>query len=461
MKLYVERFAIPDFEPLIRRCERLSDVMILDSSAEGRYSYICFEPFAQLRVKNRQVHWNQKVIQTSDIWSYLQAQLNHYQQPHHPHLPPFQGGAVGYFGYELSHTLISYPWVADPMALPDGALNFYDAVAAYDHLKQELVIMASGVSESGIARVSRAKQALRRYRQVLVEPFELRDDPMPSLKSPSISSNFSKQTYMQAVLAMQNFIRRGDMFQANLTQQFTTTVDINVSKIQWYLALRRHNPAPFGAYLQLKEDEWLLSSSPERFIRLASGKLQAEPIKGTRRRCQDDLSQDELIRQELMSSPKDRSENVMIVDLMRNDLSRVSRAGSVAVRELCALKTFATVHHLVSTIVAELEPEHDAVAVLKATFPPGSVTGAPKIKAMEHISHLEQTARGPYCGCLGYLGFDGDMDMAVTIRTYAVKKNQVFFSAGGAVVLDSHPEAEYLESLTKAERLKDILGKVQ
>jgi para-aminobenzoate synthetase component 1 len=222
-----------------------------------------------------------------------------------------------------------------------------------------------------------------------------------------------------------------------------------------YRRLRARNPAPFAAYLDTGEAQ-IVSASPERFLELRGRRVETRPIKGTRPRGASP-EEDRRLGKELSASGKDRAENVMIVDLLRNDLSRVCRDHSVLTPEICALESFATVHHLVSTVTGELRPGLDAVDLLRATFPGGSITGAPKIRAMEIIAELEPTRRGPYCGAIGWLGADGWMDTSITIRTFAIKDGQVAFQAGGGIVADSEPAAEYEEALAKARALIEAL----
>jgi para-aminobenzoate synthetase component 1 len=227
------------------------------------------------------------------------------------------------------------------------------------------------------------------------------------------------------------------------------------SPLLLYHQLQQVNPAPFAAFLNFS-DTMLLSASPERFLQLQSGWIEARPIKGTRPR-DDNVEKDQKLAEELLTSEKERAENTMIVDLLRNDLSRVCVDHSVQVTQLCGLESFATVHHLVSVIIGQLKPEKDAIDLLRATFPGGSITGAPKLRAMEIIAELEPTARGPYCGCFGYIGFDGTIDTAITIRTYTIKNKKITFQTGGGIVADSDPLMEYQEMQIKAQALQHAL----
>ncbi|MCX7116016.1 MAG: anthranilate synthase component I family protein [Gammaproteobacteria bacterium] len=469
---WVERWFEPCFESLLTSCEDDEGVVILDSSSEAspssRYSYVCLHPFASFRVKSGQAIWNDLSVQQECPWAFLKARLQAYHIPHDPTLPPFQGGIAGYWGYELAHTLESFPQTVDEIQFDDCVLFFYSCVAAYDHVEKELILMATGFPAQTLeAREKQAQIDLARVKRTLLSSRESPSSgglsagscdvkPQPLIQGP-IHSNFTRESYCAAVSSMKASIRTGDFFQANLTQLYRATLCPEVSRLAWYKTLRKSHPAPFGAYMRVAKDAWILSYSPERFIRLQGSEVRAEPIKGTRKRFLDNASMDEAMQQALLHSEKDRAENVMIVDLMRNDLARVCLPGSVKVETLCALTTFATVHHLVSTVVGVLKPQQDAIDLLKSVFPPGSVTGAPKIKAMEKISMLEKQTRGPYCGCLGYIGFSKAMDTAVTIRTYVVKGDEVFFGAGGAIILDSDPQAEYEESITKVAALRERL----
>jgi para-aminobenzoate synthetase component I len=248
-----------------------------------------------------------------------------------------------------------------------------------------------------------------------------------------------------------DYIDAGDVFQVNVSQCFNTKFPGNYSSMAVYEKLRQLNPAPFSAYLNFPSVT-LLSSSPERFLQLSARYIETRPIKGTRKRVAGPIA-DQLMVNDLLTSEKDRAENIMIVDLLRNDISKVCDDYSVKVTKLCGIESYPTVHHLVSVITGQLKPEHDALDLLKATFPGGSITGAPKVRAMAIIAELEGTQRGPYCGSIGYIGFNGDMDTSITIRTFVIKGDEIYFQAGGGIVADSVPTAEYHEALTKAAAL--------
>jgi para-aminobenzoate synthetase component 1 len=270
-----------------------------------------------------------------------------------------------------------------------------------------------------------------------------------------LRSTFTHQGYLDAVGRVRDYIIAGDIFQANLSQRFQTGMP--EAPFDLYRRLRRRNPAPFAAYLDYGELA-ILSASPERFLRLDEQRrlIETRPIKGTRPRGLGPMH-DAALGRALAESEKDRAENVMIVDLLRNDLSRVCRPGTVRVPELFALEHHPTVHHLVSTVVGELEPGADAADLIRAAFPGGSITGAPKVRAMEVIAELEPTQRGVYCGSVGYISVTGAMDTSIVIRTYLALRGQLYFQAGGGIVADSDPELEYRETLDKARGLIETL----
>jgi para-aminobenzoate synthetase component 1 len=268
-------------------------------------------------------------------------------------------------------------------------------------------------------------------------------------------SNFSREEYLRAVERVIEYIAAGDIFQANLSQRLY--FPYQHSPVELYRRLRTCNPAPFAGMMM--NDDWaVLSASPERFLKLDGRAVETRPIKGTRRRRRD-VELDLLTRDELRESPKDRAENVMIVDLLRNDLSRVCSPGSINVPRLCEVETYETVQHLVSVVRGELARGRDFWDLIAASFPGGSITGAPKIRAMEIICELEQTARGPYCGNLFYLGFDGQADSSILIRTFLMRHGWLECGVGGGVVIDSNPADEYEETLDKAAGLLKAIGR--
>ncbi|MFO1056903.1 MAG: aminodeoxychorismate synthase, component I [Dongiaceae bacterium] len=435
--------------------------MLLDSAApglgQGRHSFVCLDPFQVLESKDGAIacagrRWS------GDPFAALAAELARFPQPGLPGLPPLQGGAVGFFGYELARHLERLPAAAlDDGGLPDLALGFYDCVVAFDHRARRAWIVSTGhPAPAGPARRARAAARLGALAERLAAAPAALPEPAAPGAAPAIASNFTAAGYRAAVQRVIDYILAGDIFQANLSQRFLAPLPDGVSEWDLYCRLRRRNPAAFAAFLRLPGAA-IASASPERFLRLAGDAVETWPIKGTRPRGRD-AAEDRALAAALEGSEKDRAENVMIVDLLRNDLSRVCRDGSIAVPSLCRLETLPTVFHLVSTVTGRLRPGMGAVDLLAACFPGGSITGAPKIRAMEIIAELEPTRRGPYCGAIGWLGFDGAMDSSIIIRTFAIRDRVVRFQAGGGIVADSRPDEEYEETLAKARALIEALS---
>jgi para-aminobenzoate synthetase component 1 len=307
-------------------------------------------------------------------------------------------------------------------------------------------------------RLSRARERLEEFKGRLVSLPRDREEPAPKPASPgakiNLRSNFTHEAYIKAVERARQYIIDGDIFEVNLSQRFEAAIPVTPWEL--YLRLRQINPAPFAAYLDFDEVT-IVSASPERFIRCQGDWVETRPIKGTAPRGRTPRD-DRTKARELLNSIKDHAENMMIVDLERNDLGRVCRFGSVKVTELAILEKYPTVYHLTSTVVGRLNEGKGRIDLLKATLPGGSITGAPKVRSMEIIDELEPTRRSIYTGNIGYLGFDGNMDLSVVIRTFLIKEKRVYFQAGGAVVYDSQPEAEYQETLDKIQALIDALN---
>lgn len=392
---------------------------------------------------------------------------------------PFLGGAVGHLGYELEagesgRVAFGLP---DPVGLPDLTLAYVDRVLAYDHAAARLWVVgmgfgrarsatAEGPRATAVGRSRRtADELAERVEWILAEgprgrasraPQETSRTPRPAARGRGIAmrSTVDASGYVKAVDTVLQEIGAGNVYQANFSQQLT--IDAPVDPWDLYRALRRHNAAPFGAYLALS-DATILSSSPERFLRVdATRRVESRPIKGTRPRGGDPVDDDRLAR-ELEASLKDRAENLMIVDLVRNDLGRVCAPGSIEVPELMRIERYAAVFQMVSTVTGELATGRDAFDLVRASFPPGSMTGAPKRAAMRLLEELESVRRGVYAGALGYFDLRGGLDLSVVIRTLVWRDGRVHLHVGGGVVADSSPEAEYLESLDKARAPLDAL----
>jgi para-aminobenzoate synthetase component I len=457
-----------------RRLASLPRLLLLESAAShpalGRYSFVTADPFHWLQARGGGVVEGDQQPRLADPFAVLRERLAQWRIETIAALPPFQGGAAGLFGYDLCHHLERLPRPRrDEFQAPDLAVGFYDWVIGFDHVQRRAWIVSTGLPEvETVRRRLRAVQRLRAVRRLLAgcdgpnraatvrERSSLRSltvaaptdlHPLPTF--PDVFSNFDRAGYLSAVRRAIEYIHAGDCFQVNLSQRLLHAATL--SALELYARLRERNPAPFAGYFDLG-DFVIASASPERFLRVEDGKVETRPIKGTRPRGQTP-EEDARQRDELLHSAKDRAENVMIIDLLRNDLGRVCAYGSVQVPGVCRLESYRTVHHLVSEVVGRLRPELGAIDLLRAAFPGGSVTGAPKVRSMEIIAELEPTARGPYCGSLGYLGFDGRMDTNILIRTCTIGRGWIQFPVGGGIVADSVPETEYEETLHKAEGL--------
>jgi len=444
-----------------------------DAHQLSRYSFLTADPARSIRSKGRRTELGGRGLPwtavDADPLFALRDLLAPHAAPPIPGLPPFQGGAAGYIGYDYGAVLERLPAPRyDDLAIPDVILGLYDWVIAWDHRVGTAWIISTGLPETGAAREVRARERLAMVRERLHRPPR---HPTPARAgaagpedAPSypvlgvegaepigLRSTFTHRGYLDAVTRVRDYIVAGDIFQANLSQRLQAP--ITEPAFDLYARLRRANPAAFAAYLDYG-DVRVMSASPERFLRLdENGRhVETRPIKGTRPRGLGPMH-DAALGRALAESDKDRAENVMIVDLLRNDLSRVCRPGTVRVPELFALEQHPTVHHLVSTVVGELDPSAGAIDLLRAAFPGGSITGAPKVRAMEIIAELEPTRRGVYCGSIGYLSTTGAMDTSIVIRTYLALRGRVYFQAGGGIVADSDPELEYRETLDKARAL--------
>ncbi|NJD08337.1 MAG: aminodeoxychorismate synthase component I [Methylococcaceae bacterium] len=360
---------------------------------------------------------------------------------------PFCGGAIGYFGYDLARRLEKLPdLAADDSGAPDMVMGIYDWAVVIDHLQRRSWLVGLGRDP---ATAIRWPYLLRSFSQIQTLGWQRSDFHVLG----EIEAGMSKAHYRQAFASIQQYIRDGDCYQVNLTQRFSAYCEGN----PWtaYQLLRQLNPAPFSAYLNYPQLQ-VLSSSPERFIKVADSQVETKPIKGTRPRG-DDAAAALRHRQNLAASIKDRAENLMIVDLLRNDIGKSCTAGSVHVPELFAVESYATVHHLVSTVRGRLAPGQHALGLLRGCFPGGSITGAPKIRSMQIIEELEPCRRGVYCGAIAYIGHDGNMDSNIAIRTLTHADNRIRFWAGGGIVADSDPELEYQECYHKAAALLALL----
>ncbi|MGB7605483.1 MAG: aminodeoxychorismate synthase component I [Lutisporaceae bacterium] len=430
-----------------------SHSFILDSSLQnerlGGFTFLGSDPFLVFKSKASGIEiieqGNHKHL-NGNPFEILKELLYRYKLDYKADIP-FLGGAVGFMGYDLCHYIEKLPRTAvDDMEIPDCWFGLYDGIIAVDHKNNDTYLIALGLTEQPEAVVDRLLQKISNLDKTNTKIKQ-------GIACTEIKSNFTKEDYIKSVQSIKDYISAGDIYQVNLTQRFMC--DTKEEPFNIYGRLRELNPAPFSCYIDFGEG-YILSSSPERFIKIQDREMETRPIKGTRPRGVTP-EEDKINREELLASEKDRAELLMIVDLERNDLGKVSKTGTVKVPELFNLEQYATVHHLVSTVVGEMNENIDAIDVIQATFPGGSITGAPKIRAMEIIDELEPTQRNVYTGSIGYLGFNGDMDLNIAIRTIVMKDGTAYFQAGGAIVWDSDPELEYQESLHKARALIQTL----
>jgi para-aminobenzoate synthetase component 1 len=437
----------------------LPHLTFLDSATApgsvARYSYLACDPFGTYAVVDSKPVY-EGVFLDGDPWETLRGLLTKYAQESIPGLPPFQGGVAGFFGYELNRTLEKLrPPDMRGRKLPEAMLHFYDVVLAYDHRLKKCWIISSGWPEQGDGRRNeRARSRADELSARLGRPAPAQRAPIGAVGS--WQSNFSRERYVTALQDVIELILAGDIFQANIAQRFEAALPADFDPVGFYIRLRALNPAPFAALL-LYRDFVIASSSPERFIRLDGRQAETHPIKGTIARS-DDPAEDRFRASFLSASEKDRAENIMIVDLLRNDLSRVCVPHSIDVPALCSLESYASVHHLVSIVTGTLAAGHDAVTLLRACFPGGSITGAPKVRAMEIINDIEGAPREAYCGAIGFIGFNGVMDSNIAIRTVIMQDGAAVFHAGGGITAMSDPDDEYDETLAKAARIFEAFG---
>ncbi len=458
----------PAIEAAFRRFVELPHCLFLDSAMShptlGRYSFLTADPFRVIEAEEENA--------ASRACEQIQQSLQEYASPSVTGLPPFQGGVAGVFGYELGRVWESLPHPRfDEFRLPQLCCGVYDVVLAFDHAEDRAWLISQGFPEmDASARKERASDRADQFMALLEgRPHSIparadkRTQPridasqlapqFPAGTLAGLTSDFAADGYLQAVQRAIDYIHAGDIFQVNLSQRLLYPAED--SSVDLYLRLRQRNPATFAAYFAAQGFE-VVSASPERFLRVNEREVEARPIKGTTGRHRAPEA-DLFAGSGLRASEKDRAENVMIVDLLRNDLSRVCEADSVEVTQLCQLESYEFVKHLVSSIRGRLRPGVNAVDLLTAAFPGGSITGAPKVRAMEIIAELEPTARGPYCGSLGYIGFDGAMDTNILIRTITASGGWWQLPVGGGIVAQSSPAKEYEETWHKAAGMLDAL----
>ncbi|GHB11994.1 aminodeoxychorismate synthase component I [Modicisalibacter luteus] len=435
-------------DPLERfsRLRHREGAVLLDSGRPegpgGRYDILTSDPLATLEVDtNGKVHCDKDLCLPQEPFKAQQALLESLDVDLPDSDLPFLGGLIGYWSYDLGRVLETLPDRTQvTTSLPWSRLGLYDWALIQDHVRREAWLVATPERRRQVdAWLARTPLTL----------------PAFSVTAP-FRAEMDQASYGERFRSVQRYIQAGDCYQINLAQRFSAPYQGDVW--EGYLALRRATPTPFAGFMAW-DDKAILSLSPERFLQTRQGQVETRPIKGTRPRGKTP-EEDARLATELSTSTKDRAENVMIVDLLRNDLGRVCRAGSVRVPQLCGLESYANVHHLVSVITGELKSSSSPVDLLAAAFPGGSITGAPKVRAMQIIDELEPSRRSAYCGSLGYIDRRGTMDTSIAIRTIIADGGELHVWGGGGVVSDSDEEEEYQESLAKIARLMDALSDV-
>lgn len=415
------------------------------SSHQGRYDIIAADPVCTLVTHGEitEITGNGVAIKsTENPFDLVKQQLRLFPGFQPIDDLPFNGGAIGYFAYDLARRLEALPTMAeDAEHIAEMAVGIYEWAVIVDHHRQKSYLV-------GHCDQQKRQALIKQFSQLPIKP-----DYHAFKVVGEIKSNMDKDAYVYAFNRIKHYLKEGDCYQVNLAQRFAA----GCKGDPWiaYQALRKLNAAPFSCYLNFPEVQ-ILSSSPERFLKLTDSVVETKPIKGTRPR-KPDYAEDQQQIKNLEASNKDRAENLMIVDLLRNDISKTCKSGSVKVPVLFDVESYATVHHLVSTVTGILADDQHALDLLKSCFPGGSITGAPKIRAMEIIEELEPNRRGVYCGAIGYIGFNGNMDTNIAIRTLVHSKHTIRFWAGGGIVNDSAAEEEYQESFDKAAAMLDLL----
>jgi len=421
----------------------------------GRYSFLGVDPFLVFRSRGHAITLTD--LRTEETREYvanpieeLRALIGKYRSVHVPGLPRFTGGAVGYIGYDAIRLVEDIPdTTEDDLGLDDVVLMFFDTLLAFDNI-QHVIHLISNVHAKSDDLEASYDQATRKIdaleaslKQPLVAPVKKGDGECV------IRSNTEREDYLEKVEKCREYIVAGDIFQVVLSQRFET--DVTVGSLDIYRMLRMVNPSPYNFHIELG-DVQLVGSSPELLVRVEDGVVQVRPIAGTRWRGETD-EEDQRLSDELLGDEKERAEHIMLVDLGRNDVGRVSKFDTVRVTEQMTIERYSHVMHIVSNVRGELRDDVDALDALFAGYPAGTVSGAPKIRAMEIIDELEPTRRGPYAGSIGYIDFSGNMDTCIAIRTMIIKDGKAYVQAGGGIVYDSRPDDEYRETVNKAKAL--------
>jgi len=449
MKLIIEKIQtkLDGFDIYSLFKEDLTTIL-LDSARDpetlGRYSFIGVNCFLTFKSKNGRCYKGEEEY-VGDTFEELNKILKEYPIENNTDLP-FVAGGIGYFAYDLAREVEELPSIAnEDIDIPHCYYNFYDNIIILDNLEKSAYISALGILKSQKDSIEDIKRHIGKGNKVVYEK-------VGSITN-KFTSGFEKSHYMDTISKVRAYIRSGDIYITNLTQRFSCTISKSAYEI--YRDLRHINPSPFAALMNFKDFN-IICSSPERFLSIRDRRVETRPIKGTMPRGID-ACEDLKNKNILINSEKDKAELLMVVDLERNDLSKVCKPNSVKVTELFKLEEYSTVFHLVSTVVGELKEAVSPLECIKACYPGGSITGTPKIRSMEIIEELEPVRRNIYTGALGYLGFEGNIDLNIIIRTILIKDNKAYFGVGGGITWDSKEEFEYDETLDKAKALMRVL----
>ncbi len=439
----------------------MPNAFLLESVEGGekiaRYSFLGCHPYLTFCSKGELVEikrGNEVVKRKGRLLDVMRKTTHRYKPVKVPGLPPFSGGAVGYFAYDTVRWIENIPQSGqDDLNLDESVMMFFSNILAFDHVRQRILIISNVFIEEGTAplqaKYQKAVSEIEALEEKLHRPVSSPDLRPPHTDSIKIKSNFSKADYLKAVERAKEYIKAGDIFQVVLSQRFT--VDVEAAPFNIYRALRMVNPSPYMFYLRLSGFS-VIGSSPERLVKISDGKAHYRPIAGTRPRGRHE-DEDALLAEELKADEKEQAEHIMLVDLGRNDLGKVCEYGSVELMDLMFVERYSHVMHLVSTLRGRLRPDIDRFDALMACFPAGTVTGAPKVRAMEIIEELEPSVRSVYAGAILYLDFSGNLDSCISIRTLVVKDGKAYVQAGAGIVADSVPEREFQETLNKAQAL--------
>ncbi|MDD5017433.1 MAG: anthranilate synthase component I [Eubacteriales bacterium] len=449
---------------LFLRFSEMENSFLLESVEGGerwaRYSYIGRRPFMVFKSSGDDmtiIKGNETVYKKGNPFDELKSLLKEYKGVHIKGMPRFCGGAVGYIGYDMVRHIEYLPGMPrDDVGLPDSYLCFYDEVITYDHLKQRVVITVNADTGGGIEKAyALAKQRIAETNAELCAVFESDKNTKPSPSEIKLESTFSKEGYMAAVRRAKTYIQDGDIFQVVLSQRLSAKAKTDPLAV--YRVLRTLNPSPYMYYLKFG-DAVIVGSSPELLVRVEDGIVETCPIAGTCPRGKDN-AEDDRLSHGLLQDEKEMAEHTMLVDLGRNDIGRVSKFGTVNVINPMHVEKYSHVMHIVSNVTGEMEEGRDSFDALRAILPAGTLSGAPKVRAMQIIDELEPLKRGIYGGCVGYIGFDGNMDTCITIRTIVFHDGRVYIQAGAGIVADSVPEKEFFETLNKGQALFSALKK--